>query len=135
MTDAPLTVREFRARYIRFCPSCGCDTLPLDSGLCGFCDTRLTGDTSPLDAPPLRSGWCRLPGCNVEFQVGKGPGGSGREFCCKKHQQTYWEHHTAAGMAYRDSANERRRVRHRRRSAELNAEGLSARGNQVGPCP
>ena len=37
----PETMHDWRELYVQFCPTCDCDTLTLNSGLCGWCDTRL----------------------------------------------------------------------------------------------
>lgn len=88
-----LTLEEWRARYVRYCPTCECDTLPLGNGRCAWCETKiLTWDALPDAPPPATVGFCRM--CGTEFESNRP-----KEFCTETCRKRFWRNYTVSGQA------------------------------------
>lgn len=123
--NEPLGVKEWKARYVAFCPKCEQDTLPLSNGRCGFCDTQLADQQEPGNDGAL-SAYCLHPECGKWFEL-KRPG-SRREFCSEECRKDNWVRFTDAGRAWKEHDLRRRTERRRRQRAEWAAQGLNSRG-------
>lgn len=116
---------EWRATYLRWCPGCDCDTLPLHTGRCGFCDLQLKEPDE--DGPPIEYGVCALDGCGELFE--RGPhGGKLKQYCCESHRKQGWFKQTASGIKSRERNNSLRNVRRNKQRDAWRAQGLNSRG-------
>ena len=101
---------------VEFCKVCQQDTLPLDTGRCGFCDYQIippkgrvwtgrkpaplaaTAIPEPLPAPDHPAGHCQL--CGEKLPVDEHAGNAARrKFCSQSCKQGFWRKYTVEGRA------------------------------------
>ena len=94
-----LTHAEFRERYIRFCPTCKQDTMPLSSGICAWCESNLITGEPPDSVEPRppthihgRCDYCEamLPDGSPSYQ----------RYCSRECRQAYWIKYTRGGQRW-----------------------------------
>jgi len=112
----PETLHQWREMYVQFCPTCKCDTLTLNSGLCGWCDTRLREPFESHESPEAF-------GDSAEDLSVVPPDGSCRHcrvvladsvtsafYCSARCERLWWRHSTPKGREWKAREVERSRV-------------------------
>ena len=99
MTDNILSIEEWRAKYVVWCPSCREDTLPLRDGRCGFCDAKIAEPDKKQSgsAPRPADGDCLWCGAHL-------PPPRQRKYCNQACKQAYWLRFTERGQAWNSRA-------------------------------